>query len=227
MKKILTLASLIAAFGIAAGSAAYADMKVGYVDMNRVFASYAKTKDAESRIIDARAAAKKELDERLETYKKNIDEINKLNEDLNKPELSKEAKEKKGKDRDEKIAEVKNLEREITEFRQTREKQLQEQAVRMRNGIVDEITKLIQEKVKSEAYDLVLDKSGSSLNGIPLVLSSKDTNDFSDDIIALLNKNAKASGGSSAATPATAAPAAPSATPAAATGETGGKKHKK
>ena len=215
------------AAGIAAGSAAYADMKVGYVDMNRVFASYAKTKDAESRIIDARAAAKKELDERLETYKKNIDEINKLNEDLNKPELSKEAKEKKGKDRDEKIAEVKNLEREITEFRQTREKQLQEQAVRMRNGIVDEITKLIQEKVKSEAYDLVLDKSGSSLNGIPLVLSSKDTNDFSDDIIALLNKNAKASGGSSAATPATAAPAAPSATPAAATGETGGKKHKK
>ena len=228
MKKILTLASLIAAFGIAAGpTATAADAKIGLVDMNKVFSSYYKTKDAESRINDARAAAKKELDDRMETYKKNIDEINKINEALNKPELSKEAKEKKGKDRDEKIAETKNLEREITEFRQTREKQLQEQAVRMRNGIVEEITKLIQDKVKSDAFDIVLDKSGNSFNGVPLVLYSKEASDFSDDIITALNKN-KPKDAAGASTPAasgssaSAAPAAPAASEA-----TPGAKHRK
>lgn len=197
MKKILTLASLIAAFSLCASIPAHADVKVGFVDMNKVFSSYYKTKDAEGRINDARTAAKKELDDRMETYKKNLEDINKLNEDLSKSELSKEAKDKKGKERDEKIAETKNLEREITEFRTTREKQLQEQAVRMRNGIVDEITKLIQEKVKIDAYDLVLDKSGNSLNGVPIILYSKDGNDFSDDIIASLNKNRPKEGAAS------------------------------
>ena len=189
MKRILTLASLIAAFGLAASTPAQAESKIGLVDMNKVFSSYYKTKDAESRINDARAAAKKELEDRMDTYKKNLDIINKLNEDLSKAELSKESKDKKGKERDEKIAETKNLEREITEFRTTREKQLQDQAVRMRNGIVEEITKLIQDKVKADQYDLVLDKSGNSLNGVPIILFSKDTNDFSDDIITALNKN--------------------------------------
>jgi len=207
MKKYLTLASLIAAFSLCASLPAHADVKVGFVDMNKIFSSYYKTKDAESRINDARTAAKKELDDRMETYKKNLEDINKFNEDLTKIELSKEAKDKKGKDRDEKIAETKNLEREITEFRTTREKQLQEQAVRMRNGIVEEITKLIQDKVKSDAFDLVLDKSGNSLNGVPIILYSKDANDFSDEIITALNKNRPKEGAAAAESTESASPA--------------------
>ena len=35
------------------------------------------------------------------------------------------------------------MEREINEFRQTRERQLQEQALRMREGIVKEITDVV------------------------------------------------------------------------------------
>ena len=59
----------------------------------------------------------------------------------------------------------------------------------MRNGIVDEITKLVNEEVKSNSYDLVLDKSGSSLNGVPIVLYAKESEDFSDKVITALNKN--------------------------------------
>ena len=54
----------------------------GAVDMNRVFSAYYKTKDAESKINDARGGAKKELDERMTTYKANLDSINKLNQEL-------------------------------------------------------------------------------------------------------------------------------------------------
>lgn len=191
MKQSLFPLSLLAAAVVALTpvQAQVANVKVGTVDMNKVFSSYYKTKEAETRINEARASAKKDLDDRMDTYKKNLDSINKLNEDLQKPELSKDAKESKSKQRDEKISETKNLEREITEFRTTREKQLQEQAVRMRNGIVEEITKLVQEKVKSEAFDLVLDRSGSSLNGVPILLYAKESMDFSDDIINALNKN--------------------------------------
>jgi len=170
-------------------STSHAQVKIGTVDMNKIFSAYYKTKDAESRINEARNSAKQELDERMDTYKKNLDQINKLNDDLANPALSAEGKSTKSKERDDLIQETKNLEREITEFRETREKQLQEQAVRMRNGIVDEITKLVLVKVKTENYDMVMDRSGLSLNGVPILIFAKDGLDFSDDIVVELNKN--------------------------------------
>jgi outer membrane protein len=179
-------------------------MKVGTVDMNRAFKEYNKTKDAEAKINEAKNAAKKEYDERAETYKKALDEINKLNQQLETPALSADAKTGKAKERDEKITSIKNMEREINEFRQTRERQLQEQALRMREGIVKEITDVVLEKVKSNNLDLVFDKSGMSLNGVPLLMYSRDTVEFTNDIITVLNK------GGAAAPAAAASPAAAS-----------------
>ena len=74
----------------------------------------------------------------------------------------------------------------------------------MRNGIVDEITKLVLDKVKTEDYDVVMDRSGLSLNGVPILIFAKDGLDFSDDIITQLNKNKPKDSdtGSSAASPA-------------------------
>ena len=105
------------------------------------------------------------------------------------PELSREAKESKAKLRSEKAGELQNMDREIREFQQSREKQLQEQSVRMRAGIVDDINKVVQDKVKADNFTLVFDKSGPSLNGVPIVLYSQTSMDFSEDIIAQLNKN--------------------------------------
>ena len=48
------------------------------------------------------------------------------------------------------------MEREINEFRQTREQQLQQQAMRMREGIVKEITDIVMERVKTNGMDLGL-----------------------------------------------------------------------
>ena len=74
------------------------------------------------------------------------------------------------------------MDREIREFQASREKQLQEQSVRMRGGIVEEINKVIEAKVKAENYDLVFDKSGPSLNGVPVLLYSKETYEFTNDV---------------------------------------------
>ena len=203
MMKVVS-AAVIAAIAFPVASFAQGTLKVGTVDMNRAFKEYNKTKDAETKINDAKNAAKKEYDERAEGYKKALDEINKLNQQLEAPALSADAKTAKAKERDEKITTIKNMEREINEFRQTRERQLQEQALRMREGIVKEITDIVMERVKANNLDLVFDKSGMSLNGVPLVLYSRDNAEFTNDIVAALNK-----GGS--------APAAPAATAAATT----------
>src|SRR3954465_4827425 len=176
------------AAALLAPAAIYAQGKVGTVDMNRAFKEYNKTKDSEKKINEAKDAAKKEYDDRAENYKKALDEINKLNQQLDSPALSADKKTSMAKERDEKIANIKNMEREINEFRQTRERQLQEQAMRMREGIIKEITDIIMDRVKTAGYDLVFDKSGPSMNGVPVVMYSKDNADFTTDIITALNK---------------------------------------
>src|SRR4030095_12116931 len=186
MKKLI-LVAVLSAFALPGGAFAQG-MKIGTIDMSGTFKEYNKTKDAEKKINDAKDAAKKEYDDRADSYKKALDEINKLNQQLEAPALSAAAKTQKAKDRDEKIASIKNMEREINEFRQTREKQLQEQAVRMRDGIVKEITDVVMEKVKSDNMDLVFDKSGQSLNGVPTLIFSRDNMDFTNDLIATLNR---------------------------------------
>src|SRR3954452_5797600 len=91
-------------------------VKIGTVDMKKVFESYYKTKDAEQRINEARNAAKKELEERMETLQKGMNEVKKLNEDIESPALSKEAKDTKSKTLDDKVNELKGMDREIGEF---------------------------------------------------------------------------------------------------------------
>jgi outer membrane protein len=187
MKKFLLLTA-VAALALPAASYAQGTLKVGTVDMNRAFKEYNKTKDSEKKINEAKDAAKKEYDDRAENYKKALDEINKLNQQLDSPALSQDKKTSMAKDRDDKIANIKNMEREINEFRQTRERQLQEQAMRMRESIIKEITDVIMERVKTSGYDLVFDKSGPSMNGVNVLLHSKDGMDFTTDIITALNK---------------------------------------
>ena len=190
MLKSLLSTAILATLTLGFATSAQAEMKVGTLDMNNVFTQYYRTKDAETKLNEARASAKKELDDRLETLKKSMDDINKISADIEKPELSKDAKEKAAKSRDEKVAEARNLDREIAEFRGTRERQLQEQFMRMRKDIVDDIMKVVTVKVKEAQYDLVLDKSGMSIGQIPVIVYSKETMDFSKDIIDTLNKGA-------------------------------------
>jgi outer membrane protein len=195
----LTMACPIGAF-------AQGTLKIGTVDMQRAFKEYNKTKEAEVKINDAKNSAKKEYDDRAEAYKKALDEINNLNKQLESSALSADKKTQTAKERDDKIANIKNMEREISDFRQTRERQLQEQLMRVREGIVKEITDVVMEKVKANHFDMVFDKSGMSINGVPFLLYAPDNVDFTNDIIAVLNRPGRA--------PSSTAKTNPSATPA-------------
>lgn len=202
---MLTVALPVAAF-------AQGTLKIGTLDMQRAFKEYNKTKEAEAKINDARNAAKKEFDDRQEVYKKALDEVNNMSKQLESTALSQEKKNQLAKDRDDKIANVKNMEREMSNFGQTREQQLREQLMRVREGLVKEITDVVMEKVKTKNLDFVLDKSGMSINGVPVVMYAPDNVDFTNEIIDALNKASRATpastrktSASSSATPAKAA----------------------
>jgi len=171
---------------------ANAQVKFGTVDMNRVFSEYYKTKDAQAKYADAEKAANDDLNGRVDTLKKSMQEISQINADLEKPDLLKADKDAKLKDRDAKVEAARTLDREIAEFRTAKQKSLQDQFLRMRKDIVDDIMKTVNDLVKSKGYDIIFDKSGLSAGAVPVVLYSRDDLDFSQEVINALNKTAPA-----------------------------------
>ena len=210
MKNVsLVSAAIAAALCLSAASpvAAQGSFKIGIIDMKRVFSEYYKTKDAEKSVNDGKEAAKKQLDERNAKYRDLIGKWQESQKLINDPAISEELRAQKKKAAEELSSEAKSLEREMAEFRQRREQQLQEQVTRVRKGILDEIKVLVERKAKDANYDLVFDKSGMGVNGVPFLLFSKDAVDFSQEIVGELNKDAPKEAAAAAPAPATPAPA--------------------
>jgi outer membrane protein len=187
MKKTV-ITSLIAAFAFL-GSAfhASAQLKIGTVDMKTVFEKYWRTKEAEAKMNEVRGQVKRDLDEKAEKRKALESEITKLNDELKKPELSGAKKDAAAKDREKKIAEWQEVMKDLQSFTQEKDKQLADQTLRIRNGIVDEIKKVVTDRVKSEQYDLVFDTSGNSINNVPVVMYASEKYDFTKVVIETLN----------------------------------------
>lgn len=193
MKTIhLSLLAVFSAFTLLTGAANAQSLKIGIVDMTRVFAEYYKTKDAEEKVNDGKAVAKKELDERNARYKQLIEKYQELVGAIKDPGISEELRAQKQKEAADVASEARSLEREKKEFAERRQRQLLEQVDRMRKAILEEIKQLVEEMSKEGNYDLVFDKSGLGTRGIPFLLHSKDAVDFSNEVIGKLNANAPA-----------------------------------
>src|ERR1700724_543740 len=108
MQKPLSIA-LISLLALPVAAFAQGTLKIGTVDMQRAFKEYSKTKDAEAKINEAKNAAKKEYDDRADGYKKALDKVNNLNKQLESTALSADAKSKATKERDDEIANIKNM----------------------------------------------------------------------------------------------------------------------
>ena len=187
-----TIIAFVAMSSVALAFTALAQAPAGRivtVDLNKVFTDYYKTPIASGKIKDTAESFNKELNEMVDNYKKEIEELNKLREDQDKPEYTAEVREQKRKAVSEKLAETQKIQRDLEEYRTSHGKILQEQQLRMRQTIVKEIQDVIDKEARDAGYQLVLDKSGTTANAVPTILFSQDSMDITDDLIKTLNKN--------------------------------------
>lgn len=188
MKKIALFGLVATLLGGGFISTASAQVRIGTVDMKRVFDSYYKTKDAEQQVNEQRNKVRKELEDRLENYKKAVSEIQRLDDDIKRPEISAIARDGKQKERSEKVARINKIQQDDGEFRTKAEKDLQDLSMRLRADIMKDIDKVVADRVKAEQYDLVFDRTGPSLNNVPVVMYAKESYDFTTDVVTALNK---------------------------------------
>lgn len=190
MKTAIALASAVIGLALTGSSASAQGMKIGIIDMNRVFAEFYKTKDAEKDVNDQKALAKKELDERNERYRVLIEKYQGLAKQIKDPAITEELRAKLQTEAKEVASEARSLERDKKEFADRRQRMLLTEVDQARKAIIEEIQDLVKDMAKQRNYDIVFDKSGLGTRGIPFLLHSKDAVDFSDDVLADLNKNA-------------------------------------
>ena len=190
IKSLLKLSIALLSFIFILSAASAQGLKVGIVDMNRVFAEYYKTKDADKVVNEQKEAAKKELESINNDYKKLLDSYQKLAKEIKDPAIGEELRKKKATEAQEVASKARALEREKKELTDRRQRMLLTEVDRKRKALIEEIQDVVSEMAKKKNYDVVFDKSGLGTRGIPFLLHSKDGVDFSQDLIKELNKGA-------------------------------------
>jgi outer membrane protein len=166
-------------------------IKVGVLDMARIFGEFYKTKDAEKSLASRKDGARKEVAGQEEELKKLIEKLNGLQKSINDPDLGAAAKSARQKQAAQTLEEARALRGELLEFARRRELQLLEMFNRQRDVLLKEIRTEVTKHAGAASYDLVLDKSARGTRGILFLLYSKDAHDFSSEVITKLNAAAK------------------------------------
>ncbi len=212
--------SLIASVGLLAGAAALhaqATLKVVVVDMAKVYDTHYKTEEANAKFNDAAQRAQEQLEQINKQIQSAADEYKSLVEQTKSPLANDQARAKAGEDAQKKMEDIQRMNNEAQNFRANTQRSLQQRAKNHRDLIMDEIMKVVNDISRAKGATLVLDKSGPSILGIPVVLYSDASYDITEDVVKEVNKDRPA------ATPsATPAPAAPATTTPAATNNAGG-----
>ncbi|CAF0691855.1 OmpH family outer membrane protein [Candidatus Methylacidithermus pantelleriae] len=170
-----------------------ASPRIALIDMQRAFKEYYKTKQAEAALRERANAFQRERQTMLADYQKLADETQKIRDAAVDKSLPESAREEKRKAFETKVQDLRNMERKIQEFQLTRTKEFEEQSQRMRQGLLQEITKVVTDFSAREKFLLVLDKSSVSLTGVPVVLYAQGLRDITDDVIRLINSGSSSS----------------------------------
>lgn len=184
--------SAFTALLLATASIQAADLKIGVIDMSKVFQEFHKTKTAAEKYKGNYEKAAQEMQERQTVYKNLANEAAKLQKTAQDPIITPDQRNKYAAELGEKVKEIRSMEMEMQEFAERRQTQLKQEDMQIRKGLYEEILVVVRDKSKAEGFDIVFDKTGVSLSTIPVILHVKEgaATDLTDQLIVELNKNA-------------------------------------
>ena len=171
---------------------AWAQTRIGTVDLRKVFEGYWKKKQAEAQLKDRQTEMEKEDKNMLEDYKKMKDDYQNLLSSANDQAVSLEERDKRKKAAEDKLKQLKDLEDTIRQYETQARNTLLDQSQRTRSKILDEIRNVVSAKARTAGYSLVVDTAAESANATPVFLFTNNENDITDAILKELNAAAPA-----------------------------------
>ena len=164
MKAMRVFFGTVMVLGMTCGSVLAEGIKIGYVDLEKAFNEFYRTKEENGKLQDLQKSKKSEAD-------RMISEINKLKEEAEL--LSDDAKKSKE-------AVVKDKIKELRDYEKDTVQEIRDKLLSLRKDILDSITGVIGEKGKKEGYTFIF---------VSDVLVYKEQGlDMTDELIKQLNK---------------------------------------
>jgi len=187
MKKMMQIALVflgIAGF-VLPGSAA--EQKIGVFNMRKAFDAYYKTIQSNLQFKQEVADADRERAKMVENGRRHEDEWRKLYDDSNNQAISPEERDKSKQAAAKKYAELEADKQDITEYDRMATARLREKQGLRKDDIVKEIRGVLDAHAKTGGYSLIIDTSGESMNGVPVLLYSNGQDDLTESIVKELN----------------------------------------
>ena len=205
IRTLLTLAALTAGTSLLAQPA----VKLVVVDMAKVYDGYYKSEDGNAKLRDAEQKAQEQVEELNKQGQTLVDEYKELVEQSKSTVLTPEARTKAEGEAQKKLEEIQRKQGAVQDFTTKTRNSLQQRMKNLRDVLLEEITKVVNDIAKRKGATLALDKSGPTLFGIPGVLYADPAYEITEEVLKEINKDKPAG------TPAAANSGTPAATPAA------------
>lgn len=165
--------------------------RVAFVDMNKVFDEFYKTKLAEGQLKEQETEYKAEMKKMVDEFKELQNAFKAAREESEDRVLSEEARNSRRATAEEKLVELREMEGKIRRFEETRRRQIADQMKRVRDKLVVEIKETLAGYAKNQEFLAVIEVSGDNLNGVPNVLYYNPARDITAPLIEMLNSGKK------------------------------------
>ena len=164
----VTLAAVVTAAGLAwAAPVGAQELKLGYVNLGKVFDGYMKTKSSDS-VLEKKGKQKEaELEGRLNELKKMRENLELLNPDA----------------RDSKAKEIEERSDDLQRFRNNTARDLRRERDKIAKDLLEEIQQTLVEYAKANGFSLIVDSQA--------LLYGQEAYDVTDEVLNLLNSRAK------------------------------------
>lgn len=166
----------------------FAQQKIAVVDMQKIFSGYDKTKALELKINEQVKVYQEYAAKLLQEYRTIESECKRLRDDSINLTFSEAERESRKRSFISKSEELKRKEQEINEYNRSRQKLLKEQFDKKRAEVIAEIRQVISNKCMLEGWTMALDKSGITLNDLPIVLYNESSVDITKAVLDDLNR---------------------------------------
>ncbi|MDD3295849.1 MAG: OmpH family outer membrane protein [Candidatus Omnitrophica bacterium] len=167
MKRILVALMVMGLLSSVSLTASAKDLKIGYVDIFKVFNEYKKTKDYDKKLETQKNEAEKQLDKKKQELEKLQNKLSLLKEEEQKKQQEVMAKEVKA---------YRELERKVfVDVKKERDEKMKE--------IIDDINAIVDDYAKKNSFSLIVNKNA--------VLYGDKVMDITSDILKIANKKYK------------------------------------
>jgi len=189
MKKTIyrSLFSVAVAVVLTLPATVSAQSKIGTIDLHKVFDNYYKTKQVNVLLQDEATEFDNQYKTMVDGWKKCDDEYKGLIEKANDQAISADERSKSKLAANKKIAELKDMDQAITDFKNRARTKLNDHETTRRKEILDEIKKVVETKAKAAGYSMIIDSAAESVNRTAILLYTNGENDITEAVLSQIN----------------------------------------